>query len=204
MDRAGVTIAALLTLAIFSFLYKENVFYRTAEHIFVGVAAGHGVIVALDSYLKPTFRAIEDGQYVNLVPLAIGILIYTRFLPKVASAGRITISFLVAIGAGITLTRQIKPFFLDQIVATMQPVFIRGNLAASLNNLLLVLGVIGTLSYFFFTVEKKGILKYSSDFGRWTMMIAFGAAFGNTVLARISLFLGRAQFLMKDWLGILK
>jgi hypothetical protein len=32
-------------------------------------------------------------------------------------------------------------------------------------------------------------------------MIAFGAMFGNTVMARLSLFIGRMQFLLKDWLG---
>ena len=35
-----VWIAALLTVAIFSFLIKENPFYRVAEHLFVGVSNG--------------------------------------------------------------------------------------------------------------------------------------------------------------------
>ena len=33
-------IAAFLTLCVFSFLYRENPFYRFAEHLFVGSAAG--------------------------------------------------------------------------------------------------------------------------------------------------------------------
>ncbi len=32
-------------------------------------------------------------------------------------------------------------------------------------------------------------------------MIAFGAMFGNTVMARLSLFIGRMQFLLQDWIG---
>ena len=43
-----------------------------------------------------------------------------------------------------------------------------------------------------------------SQIGRYTMMIAFGAAFGTTVMARVSLFLSRMQFLLKDWLGIVR
>jgi hypothetical protein len=35
------------------------------------------------------------------------------------------------------------------------------------------------------------------------MMIAFGSAFGNTVMGRLSLFIGRLQYLLGDWLGIL-
>ncbi len=204
MQRVDIWIAALLTLAMFSFLYKENPFYRVAEHVFVGVAAGHGVIVAVDSYLRPTVKSVvKDDQYIYIIPLVIGLLIYTRYVKSVAWLSRITIAFLVGIGAGIALTRQIKPFFLDQIAATIKPVWVAGKLGVSLNNIVLITGVVATLIYFFFTTSQKGVLKVTSTYGRWIMMIAFGAAFGNTVMSRISLFLGRAQFLMKDFLGVL-
>jgi len=45
-------------------------------------------------------------------------------------------------------------------------------------------------------MEQKGLLLYASHVGRWTMMIAFGAAFGFTVMARMSLLIGRLQFLL--------
>ena len=60
-----------------------------------------------------------------------------------------------------------------------------------------------TLVYFFFTLEKKGVQGAVSKVGRYVMMIAFGAAFGNTVMARVSLFLGRMQFLLGDWLKMI-
>ncbi|MDP2858747.1 MAG: hypothetical protein Q8P50_12320 [Bacillota bacterium] len=203
--RLYIWVAALLTLAIFSFLYKENPVYRAAEHLFVGVAAGNGVVMAVDSYLRPTVKSVfGGGQPLYIIPLCIGLLMYTKFVRPVAWMSRITIAFLVGIGSGIALTRQIKPFFVDQIVATIQPLYIPGNLGLTINNILLVTGVATSLSYFYFTAEQKGALGYSAKLGRYTMMIAFGAAFGNTVMSRISLFLGRVQFLMKDWLGVLR
>ena len=39
MQALAITFAAFLTLAIFSFLYKDNPFYKFAEHLFVGVSA---------------------------------------------------------------------------------------------------------------------------------------------------------------------
>ena len=36
-----VTFAAFLTLAIMSFLYRDNPFYKFAEHLFVGVSAAY-------------------------------------------------------------------------------------------------------------------------------------------------------------------
>src|SRR6185436_18657895 len=41
----GVWIATGLTLFIFSFLYKDNPFYKFAEHLFVGVSAGYTIIL---------------------------------------------------------------------------------------------------------------------------------------------------------------
>jgi len=35
----GTWVAAFLTLSIFSFLYKDNPFYKFAEHLMVGVSA---------------------------------------------------------------------------------------------------------------------------------------------------------------------
>ena len=37
----GAWISVFLTLAIFSYLYDDNPFYKAAEHIFVGVSAGY-------------------------------------------------------------------------------------------------------------------------------------------------------------------
>ena len=37
----GPWIAAFLTLAIFSYLYKDNPFYKVAEHLFVGISTGY-------------------------------------------------------------------------------------------------------------------------------------------------------------------
>ena len=37
----GAWVAAFLTIGIFSYLYKDNPFYKAAEHLFVGVSAGY-------------------------------------------------------------------------------------------------------------------------------------------------------------------
>jgi hypothetical protein len=35
------------------------------------------------------------------------------------------------------------------------------------------------------------------------LMIGFGSSFGYTVMARVSLLIGRVQFLLEDWLGLI-
>ena len=74
------------------------------------------------------------------------------------------------------------------------------NYLAGFSNLLIVVGVICTLAYFYFSARHRGLLGGASRVGIWFLMVAFGAGFGNTVMARISLLIGRVQFLLYDWL----
>jgi hypothetical protein len=68
----------------------------------------------------------------------------------------------------------------------------------------ILIGVISTLIYFFFSRERKGIIKPTASLGVIFIMLGFGASFGYTVMARISLLIGRLQFLLGDWLGIIR
>ena len=49
----GTWIAALLTLCIFSFLYRDNPFFRFAEALFAGVSLGYYVGQTADQTIKP-------------------------------------------------------------------------------------------------------------------------------------------------------
>jgi hypothetical protein len=72
----------------------------------------------------------------------------------------------------------------------------------SLTNILLVVGLLGTLSYFFFSMKHKGLLGGLARVGIVFLMVGFGASFGYTVMSRISLLIGRVGFLLHDWLHL--
>lgn len=67
--------------------------------------------------------------------------------------------------------------------------------------IVIVLGVLSTLIYFYFSHEHVGLLGVTAKIGIWFIMIAFGAHFGYTVMGRVSLLIGRVQFLINDWIG---
>lgn len=70
-----------------------------------------------------------------------------------------------------------------------------------LNNWLFVFTVVAVMSYFLFSF--KGGSKpagWTMGYGRWALMIAFGAFFGNTVMTRMSYLLDRLMFLVDEWL----
>jgi hypothetical protein len=192
-------IAAILTLALFSYLWKENSFYRLAEHLMVGLAAAHGMVMNWDNFLKPTlFDTIpKQGQYHLIVPAILGVLIYARHTKQYQWVARIPMSFWVGYGVGYTLSFVPKSFLLQ--VTDSFIVF------DSIDNVLFFALLVASIVYFMFTVRKEGTVTGAvSTVGRYAIMIGLGASFGNTVQGRVSLFLGRLQFLFGEWLGLIK
>jgi len=53
------------------------------------------------------------------------------------------------------------------------------------------------LFYFFFSIEHTGPVRVAARTGILFLMVAFGAAFGYTVMARMSLLIGRLSDLIE-------
>ena len=49
----GAWVAVFLTFGIFSYLYKDNPFYKISEHVFVGVSAGYWMAMAFWTQVQP-------------------------------------------------------------------------------------------------------------------------------------------------------
>lgn len=194
----GVWIAAIATIGIISFAFKDNPLYRLVENVYVGISAGHAIVLGWmnirDMGITPL---ITKGQWSLLIPLILGVLLYTRYFKKISWLSRFPLALLVGIGTGLAIRGTVGSQIVSQIKGTILPL-------NSINNILIVLGTLGVLTYFFFSAEHKGGLKYVSAFGRYVMMVSFGAAFGNTVMGRMALFIGRLQFLYANWLGLIK
>jgi len=58
-DVIGTWIGVFLTLAILSFLYKDNPFYKLAEHLFVGTSIGIVIIQSYYNTLKPNLIVLR-------------------------------------------------------------------------------------------------------------------------------------------------
>jgi hypothetical protein len=87
--------------------------------------------------------------------------------------------------------------------ATIRPFLHIESFRSLLNALIILAGLISTLFYFFFSKEHKGAFGTVTRLGTYYLMIFFGATFGYTVMARISLLIGRLTFLLRDWLGLI-
>ena len=206
----GLWVAAILTIGIYSFLYKENPLYRFAEHLVIGVSLGYFMVITYMRVLVPRLIdplvAGESGAWVLLIPAILGILYITRFFPKAAWLSRYPMAFLMGAGMGVGFPLSMKAQVLRQLEATLVPLYETGmSWEVVFGNVVMVLGTLAALIYFFFSKPHKGpFFGTGSKIGIWVIMVGFGATFGFTVMGRISLLIGRIQFLLGDWLHILK
>jgi hypothetical protein len=136
-----------------------------------------------------------------IIPTLLGLLMLTRwFGPKVSWLSRWPIAFAVGLGSGLGITGGIQGLLLPQVQATLLPLWSQGyDLWTIVGNLLLFVGVVTTLIYFYFSKPHTGFLGGVSRVGIIFIMVSFGAAFGYTVMSRISLLIGRLYFLVNDW-----
>jgi len=193
-----VWIAAALTLCIYSFLYKDNSLYRFAEYLFVGVSVGWSMAVIWYNSVIPkiwTPLAVRHEYWV-ILPMILGVLVFSLFTKKHSWLVRWPIAFVMGASAGIAVPVNFQSYIFRQLQGSMLTVL-------NISNAIALIGVVTTLLYFYFSKEQKGVFGKVAGVGIWFIMIAFGASFGYTVMARISLLIGRMQFLLHDWLGII-
>jgi len=204
INTIGIWVAALLTLAIYSFLYKDNAFYKIAENIFVGVSAGYWAVVLWYDFAWPNLfePLLTRGQWYNIFPIFIGVLMFAPLIPKISWMIRIPLTFTMGVAMAVSITQFVQGDIFPQLQATFLP--LSGvSLFKGFSNLLIILGVVFTLIYFYFSKEHKGVLGIGAKIGIWFMMVSFGASFGYTIMARVSLFIGRIYFLLHHWLGVI-
>lgn len=200
-----IWIGAILTLMIFSFLFKDNAFYKFGEHLFVGVANGYYIALYWHNSLKPNlYDQLAAGNLIYIIPLLLGLMYFARFIPRVSWLVRIPIGFIIGWGAGISIPAYFQAEVLRQVEGTVVTPETFINPLNGIWALIIFIGVVCTLIYFFFSKEHKGILGHTSRLGIIFIMIGFGASFGYTVMARVSLLIGRIQFLLGPWLGLIK
>jgi len=193
----GALIAGAATIAIYSYLYEENAVYRLAESLLIGLATGNVVAITWDAVRRAAFVPLVGGQVIWIIPIVLGMIMYLYFLKQYSYLYRIPLAFLVGVGTGLTIRGSVSANLIDQLVGTINADF------SNPSNWLMLLGIVASTLYFVFTFGGQGKTGYYSQFhsrfstlGRWFLMAAFGATFGNVVQGRISSAWGRVGSLL--------
>ena len=233
----GAWLVVFLTLCIFSFLYKDNPFYKAAEHLYVGVSAGYVAVISFWQQVQPNLFGrlwpsrieVDDGsilksiwytiyeifnfistgfgvldrsifpeggikgydeiRMIYLIPFILGIFMLLRLVPKLGWLARWAIAYIVGMAAGLRFYGFLNSDILIQIKASA--IDFTSDWGTIVNALILFIGTLTGLIYFFYSSEHKGVVGRLSRIGIYFLMIKFGASFGFAVMGRISLLIGR-------------
>ena len=234
-------IYVLLTLCIFSFLYKDNPFYKAAEHLFVGVSAGYVAVLSFWQQVQPNLfgrlwpsrvdvdngsilqsiwyaiyeifnfittgfgvldrsifpeggiKGFEEIRIIYIIPFILGIFMLLRLVPKLGWLARWAIAYIVGMAAGLRFYAFLNSNVLSQIKASA--IDFTSDWGTIINGLIVFIGTLTGLIYFFYSTEHKGVVGRLSRIGIYFLMIKFGAAFGFAVMGRISLLIGQFNYL---------
>ncbi len=222
----GIWVAALLTLFVFSFLYRDNPLYKFAESTVVGVSAAYWMVVGFWTTLIPNLLGVLFPAWIqswaqpglsplyveywqlSFIPLILSAMLVWRLMPVGGWISRWPLAFIIGATAGIRLIGYLEADFISQINNSILPLIVmdaerRFEPWDTLKNLLIITSILACLVYFFFSFEHKGVVGQVSRVGIWVLMITFGAAFGYTVMGRIALLAIRFEFLFDDWLWLI-
>lgn len=184
-DGLGKAAGVVVTVGLFSVLYKENKFYRLCEHIFLGLAAGWALVAIWTEVLASTWydkmmgtvdeagKATGAGNWIYAILLPVGFMSYMVFSKKNNWMSRIPLGMILGIWSG----QQIQSYFDTygpQVRAGMKPIFpttghlivptsgtdqaiIDANvyISQALSNFLFMFTLVSVLSYFLFSFDVK-------------------------------------------------
>lgn len=211
--QAAILFAGVIcTLGIYSILYRENRLYRMFEHVFVGLAMGYGIFVTWRDVLLPKWYSplIDEAKWYWMIAVPFSALFYLIYSKRLVWMSRWWISTMFGLGAGLAFKGFVNDQF-PQIKRAIQPIHHTvvktgfGHYFEMFNSVVMLITLLCVMTYFFFSFEHRARpMQGAAKTGRWLMMVTFGAIFGSTVMGRVSLFIGRMQFLLTDWLHLSK
>lgn len=208
-----VFLGVACTLGIYSILYKENKVFRLFEHIYLGLAAGYGISQTWTDVLKPQWwdMIFAEGKWWYAFALPAGLMFYLIYSKKHAWMSRVIYGLFFGAAAGTAFQSFAAEYFKQFATAASKGIrnlpeaakpdaYALTPYSAALNNVLFILILAAVMTYFFFSFEQKGkTIQTTSKFGRYVLMMSFGALFGSTIMARMSLLIGRMYFLIHDF-----
>lgn len=213
-DMAGTIVAFFLTLMVLSYLIGDNALFRTALHIFIGVASGYAVVVAWynviwPQLLIPLIYGSQSQRLFVLFPLVLGGTLLFKISPRLSRIGNPAVAYLVGVGVAVAIGGSVLGTIFPQIGATVN-LFDLGSIQPNENFLLeiikgsaILMGTATTLIYFHFGVRSKSAVDKSRPrwlevlgwIGQVFIAITLGVIFAGVYSAALTALIERLYFI---------
>jgi hypothetical protein len=200
-DLIGTILGFLLTIAVFSYLFGDNQFFRLAIHLFIGATAGYvGAVliynVLVPQLIIPVFWGSWSERLLRAVPLLLVVLLFFKTSARFSWLGTPSMAILVGIGAAVAIGGAVIGTVFSQVGASINSF----NLG---NGLILLIGTVATLVYFQFGARQtpgqvsmsQQVMAGLSMLGQVFIAIALGALFAGVFSAALTALIERVNAL---------
>lgn len=221
-DSIGVFLSFVFTIIIFSYLFGDNILFRLAIHIFIGVSSAIVVIVVfynviIPQMILPVIQGIRNEQYLFLFPLFLSVLVILKAFPKVSFLGDPVIALLVGIGAATAVGGAVNGTIIPQVMASInifddQFMILRDGLLWKeiFNGAVFLIGLVSTLAFFHFGAKKQdnqqnqraGWIETVASLGKVYIGITYGVLFAGVIIASLTALIERTTAVIEPvrWL----
>jgi len=225
LDLVGTITAALLTVMVLSYLLGDNIFFRFAVYLFIGVAAGYAGSIAWHNVIWPGLidplvsqelaGFLQPSNIVAvIVPWLLTILLLLKVSPATSRYGGLPLALLVGVGAAGVVGGAISGTLIPQSLAAM------GTLTPStllpqageelivwleriISAIIMLLATITILMYFRFTTRRgvtgearrSKLERIAAVIGQVFIAITFGVMYAGALAATVVILIERIQFL---------
>jgi hypothetical protein len=212
MDLTWTLISLVLTLMVFSYLLGDNILFRIATYILVGVSAGYlATIIVYQVILPRMIWPILNGSYLlPIIPLVLSLLLISKMFPRFANIGNISMAFVVGVTAAVVIGGAVIGTLFGQISATIAGFDLHSSstpnqspIAQLIGGSFILIGTVTTLAYFNFGGSSKPnqvsgrppMVELLSRIGEIFIAIALGAIFAGVLIASVTALIERLDFI---------
>jgi hypothetical protein len=192
-----IWLQAIVVLCVFSFLYKDNPIFSSAQSFYVGAAAGHGIIMSIQNLRSLVLTPLNQGKMIVIIPVILALMLLARFFKGYTWVSRIAMAVPVGVGAGVALRAIPGAQIWKQIASSAANV-------STIDGWIMLVGVVATIVFFLFTTAQNSTIHSIGQVGLGFMCITFGVTFAGAILTYISIFYGPAGNVFGQWLGLVK
>ena len=195
-----VWVTAICIIIAFSILWKDNLIFRIASHLMVGLSVGYTWVASIKGINHIGIEPLLAGDLFYIIPLTLGVLLFLSLTKKYSGISLYPLAIVFSTSVVLVGRSAIDAMVIKEIGQMSLSLF-PSTLSNFINNYIIIVFCFLGIFYFYFSREMTGSLKKLNTIGRYALVIIFGAAYGGTVMSRLSVLITQLGFLVKVWLG---
>jgi hypothetical protein len=177
--------AIVITICIWSWLFKDNIGFRVAQRTFVAFGAAHYFNMALVSLRNTAWNPIViNGDLVRVIPVILGLLTWFIMTERYYWVSRYGVLVLVAVTTNLSLTGMMPSMVTGQMRSLVDQLW-KSTGAWDVAWAYIGIGIAFLIMTYFLFIWLQAPAARLGAAGRFVMYASFGVLFGAALLGNM-------------------